>query len=290
MNLTLRQPINRMMWLSSLAVTMILCCGSAQAAWTLLDNFEGLNAGDTVDGTVTPGVTWDGGGTVVYTAEVDPDDASNLAMRVTGDSGNQALRAQFNNASSNIAAGGTGTLYYRFRTPVRDNGTTDSVVALTDNDTIGNFNFKSGLRTHFSADPDPIDTNLDVRNGGSYETLNTLEDNTWYSVWMVSTNTDPGTFSLYLQSDTDAAYSTQQQLSTTSGNVFDYRINGPTDIINAYFRGANNADGMAGNDLYYDDIWINGDSRNLNFPSSIPEPTSIVLLASGLGLLLMRRR
>ena len=257
----------------------------AQAAWSLIDNFEGLNAGDTITGTTGPGATWDG--VSVYTAEADPDNAGNLAMEVGGGDGNQHLRAQFSSASSNIAAGATGTLYYRFRTAGSAGGTADSVVGLTDNPTVTNFNFKSGLRNIMGGG-----TQIDARNGGSYEALvTTLADNTWYSVWMVSTNTDPGTFELYLQSDSDANFAAQTKLATaTPDDVFDYRINGATDIVNAYFRGASNGGGLVGDDFYYDDIWMDGSAANLTTPSAIPEPATSFLALAGLAFGMRRRR
>lgn len=269
------------------AFALIVSSSSAQADWTLIDNFEGLAAGATVDGTAGPGANWDGG--ALHTAQLDPSDGTNTAMQILGDAGGQILRGNFSSASTNIAAGATGTLYYRFRTPdTAIAGTTDQVIALTDNAAISNFNFKAGFRNTTAAGP-PVANNMDVRNGGVYEPISLVADNTWYSLWAVATNTDPGTFELYLQSDTDANFAAQTQLATAlPDDVFDFRINGATDIINVYFRGGGSATSTSS--FYFDDIWVNGNTKDLSVPVGIPEPTSVVLLLTGMGMFLTRRR
>ncbi len=275
----------------SLAAAFALVASSSpvQAQWSLLDDFQNLTVGDFVEGTTGPGALWTGDGSSINTAQLDPSDSSNLAMRVSGTPGNGVLRAQFSNASDQIAAGTTGTLYYRFRTPVAANGTTDHVVGLIDDPALTNFNFKSGLRNTVPAGVN----NMDVRNGGSYESVAGLADDTWYSLWMVSDNLNPGTFEVYLQSNTDPTFATQTQLATaTPETVFDYRVNSALPLIGAYFRNANNTGGVAGNDLYFDDIYVDSSGSNLTIPSAsaIPEPTSVGLLLSGLGVFFARRR
>ena len=131
--------------LSCVAASM-LCASSAQAQWVLIDDFEGLTAGTTIEGTTGPGATWTGISTSLATAEADPDCATNLAMLQTGAPGNTQLRAAFSSTSTNIVAGATGTLFYRIRVPDSTVGTTDHVIGLTDNPDITNYNFKSGLR------------------------------------------------------------------------------------------------------------------------------------------------
>lgn len=243
----------------------MMLASSAQAQFVLIDDFQGLTAGTTIEGTTGPGATWTGTATSLATAESDPDCAANLAMLQTGAPGNTQLRAAFTSATTNIAAGATGTLFYRIRVPVAANGTTDHVIGLTDNPDITNYNFKSGLRNIV-----PTGVNqMDVRNGGGYEPVElNLADNTWYSVWMVTNNTSPGgTFQLYMQSDTDPNYATQTQLSSASGSTFSYRIDVASDIVNVYFRNANNVGGVAGNDIYIDDVYINPSASDLSDPS-----------------------
>lgn len=257
---------------------------SLSGSWLLVDNFEAIAPGTLIDGSVGPGASWDGGSTVV-TAEVDPSDASNTALQLAGTAGNQVVRAQF--TGGNIASGDTGTLFYRFRTPDSTlGGTTDAVTSLTDNPAIGNFNFKSGLRNTVLEGSN----NIDVRNGGSYEQVSLLGDSTWYNMWMVTTNTDPGTFELYIQSDTDPNFSTQTKLATaTPDDAFDYRVNGATDIVNFYIRGASNLGGTVDSNLYYDDIYLSLDTIDLTNPT-VPEPTAPTLVALGSLLALRRRR
>ena len=139
-----------------------------------------------------------------------------MVMQVSGAPGSGVLRAQFSNPTTNIAAGSIGTLYYRFRTPVAAVGTTDHVIGLTDNNAITSFGFKSGLRNVvFSGVND-----LQLRDGGNgYVPAGSLADGTWYRLWMVSTNTNPGTYEAYLQSDTDPNFATQTLLTTAIGSV-----------------------------------------------------------------------
>ena len=268
-----------------LAAALILIASSAQAQWSLLDNFQRLAVGDAIEGTSGPGVNWDGNGTSITSAQIDPSDPSNLALQVPGTPSPSPLRGQFNSPTNNIDAGATGTLFYRFRTPVASIGTSDTVVGLTDNPSITNFNFKAGLRNTVPAGVN----NIDLRDGGVYESVGTLADNTWYSLWLVATNTFPGTFEAYLQSNTDSNFATQTLL-TSGGDPFDFRINGPTDIVNVYLRNANNPGGVAGNDLYFDDFYINSNAVDLSDPLAVPEPTGVVVLLAGTGMVFARRR
>ena len=180
----------------------MLIASSAQAQFVLVDDFQGLTAGTLIEGTTGPGATWTGNMAAANTAAVDPDCGANIAMQIPGEPNPSALRAAFSNATTNIAAGATGTLFYRFRTPVAAVGTTDHVIGLTDDPALTNFNFKSGLRNTVPAGVN----NMDLRDAGTYEQAATLADETWYSLWMVTTNTNPGTFEVYLQSDTCLLY------------------------------------------------------------------------------------
>lgn len=261
----------------------MLFANSAQAQFVLIDDFQGLAQGTLIEGTTGPGATWTGTATSVATAEPDPDCAANLAMLQTGTPGNTQLRAAFTDASTNIAAGATGTLFYRIRLPDASVGTTDHVVGLTDNPDITNFNFKSGLRNIA-----PSGSNqMDARNGGTgYNPVElNLANNTWYKVWMVSTNTSPGgSYALYMQSDTDSNFATQTRLTEANGtDSWPYRVDVASDIINVYFRNANNVGGMAGNDIYIDDIFINPSASDLSDPS-VPVPCDGAVLKGDVNL------
>ena len=263
-----------------LAAAFVLVASPAQAQWVLIDDFQTHTVGDPVVDLTTPnvgpGATWDGdpNQNSQHTFEVDPDCATNVAMRISGfaeispgvpaPNNNAVTRAQISDPANYIAFGDTGTLFYRFRVPEAAVGTLDHVVGLTDDATIGNFDFKAGLRN--------IGNNaFDLRDGvspGYEQVVGTLQDNTWYNLWMVTVNTNPGTFQCYLQSDDDPAFMTQTLLASDS-NVFNHRINGATDIINVYFRGANNLGGVNGNDLYFDDIYINPAASDLTLPAGV---------------------
>jgi glucose/arabinose dehydrogenase len=238
--------------------------------WALIDDFQGLAAGDLIEGTTGPGATWTGNMAATNSAQADPDCVANMAMQLPGEANPSALRAAFTDATTNIAAGATGTLFYRFRTPDSTVGTSDNVIGLTDNPDLTNFNFKAGLRNIV-----PAGNQLDLRDGGSYEEVAQLADNTWYRLWLVAANTNPGTFEVYLQSDTDPNFATQTLL--VGDDVFDFRINDATDIINVYFRNANNPGGVAGNSIYIDDIYINSSQSDLSTPENVGVCSTVVL-------------
>jgi len=251
----------RGIFIYSVASALLLIASPIHAQWVLIDNFQNLAAGTLVEGTTGSGATWTGNMAATNSAQVDPDCPSNMAMQIPGESNSSVLRAAFNDASTNIVAGATGTLFYRFRTPVAANGTTAHELGLTDDPLIVNFFFKSGLRYLTRSGVN----DMDIRDGGTFETVAALADNTWYSFWMVTTNTNPGTFECYMQSDTDPNFATQTLL-VSDGDVFDYRNNADSDIINVLFRNANNLGGVAGNSLFIDDIYINPSASDLTLP------------------------
>ena len=230
--------------------------------WILLDDFENAAPNTPVVGTTTPTVSWEGDAD--HQSIVDSGDVSNQVMQVLGEDGGQRLRGNFSDPGCNIASGSVGTVFYRFRTSDAAGPAMDSVTGLTDNDSISNFNFKCGLRL--------TDVNIfDVRNGDGYEEISGLASLTWYKLWIVADNTSAtaGTFKLYLQSDTDPNYATQTQVAIASSadDVFDFRINGATAIVNVYFRTGGGAE--PGSELYYDDIYVNKSAVDLTDPTLV---------------------
>ena len=227
--------------------------------WLLLDDFENATANTPILGTTTQAVSWEGN--AAHQAIVDSGDAGNQVMQILAANTGQGLRGNFSDPGCNIASGSVGTVFYRFRSSGPATGM-DSVTGLTDNDTISNFEFKCGVRTNAANE-------FDVRNGGAYDLIDGLESNTWYKLWIVANNTSTaGTFKVYLQSDTDPTYATQTQVATagSGSNVFDFRNNGATPIVNVYFRTGNSA--VAGSELYYDDIYLNKSAEDLTDPTA----------------------
>ena len=232
--------------------------------WILLDDFEDLTPNTAIDGTTSANVVWDGGAD--HLAIVDASDANNQVMQVLGEDGGQRLRGNFRDANNNIASGAVGTVFYRFRTSDAAGPEVDSVTGLTDNESISNFDFKAGLRVTNVND-------FQVRDGGGYEQVDGLAGLTWYKLWIVADNTSAdGTFKVYLQSDADPNYATQTQVAIASSGdeVFDFRNNGPTAIVNVYFRTGGGPE--AGSELLYDDVYLNSAAEDLT------DPTASVLL------------
>ena len=276
----LKRNVNR--WLSvkklvclPLSVVLVLIASSAQAQWMLVDNFEGRTVDTMVEGTTGgpgatgPGVTWTGNTSATYTFQEDPVCDNNMAMEISGGSNPDVLRASL---PANIAAGSTGTVFYRFRTPAAG-GTTDLVVGLTDDSSITNLDFKAGVRHTVSGGA----YTLEKSDGADFEEVVTLNDNTWYNVWIVATNSNPGSFFCFLQSDTDVRFLSRGLVPIPSGGLFDFRINENTDIINIDFR----TDGIAGNSLFIDDIYINPSESDFTTPSGVVP--CICSVSPGLG-------
>ena len=72
-----------------------------------------------------------------------------------------------------------------------------------------------------------------------------------------------------------------QTLLVSGGDAFDFRINGATDIVNVYFRGANNLGGVMGNDLYFDDIYVNPTAADLSNPAVAVTPCMVMSVLKG---------
>ena len=107
-----------------------------------------------------------------------------------------------------------------------------------------------------------------MRNGTGYEAISGLVESTWYKLWIVADNTSTaGTFKVYLQSDADPNFATQTQVAIASSgvDVFDFRNNGPTAIVNVYFRTGGSAQG--GSELLYDDVYLNSAAEDLTDPT-----------------------
>ena len=252
-------------WLPAIAVALL--SGTAQAQFVLLDDFEGIAPDTAIDGTSTATLAWEGGAT--HLAVVDSGDASNQVVQVLGENGGQRLRGNFSDPATNIASGAVGTVFYRFRTDdATTEGEVDTVIGLTDTPDIGNFNFKAGVRLFPRENDVPQPNTFDVRNAGAYESVAGLASLTWYKAWVVADNTSAtaGTFQVYLQSDDDPAFATQTLVSTASGNTFNFRINGATDILNVYLR--TGGSGTLGSEQYYDDFYINSSAADLTDPTA----------------------
>lgn len=249
----LKRIVNRWLFVKKLvclplSVVLVLIASSAQAQWMLVDDFEGDDdvVGTMVEGTVGLGAMWTGNMSAI-TFEEDPVCDTNIAMEISEGPNPGVLQTLL---PASIAAGSKGTVFYRFRTPAAD-GTTDLVVGLTDT----NLDFKAGVRHIVSGGANT----LEKSDGDDFEEVVTLNDNTWYNVWIGVTNSNPGSFFCILQSDTDVRFLFQ---SLVSVGLFDFQN---TDIINVDFR----TDGIAGNSLFIDDIYINPSEEDLTTPSGV---------------------
>ena len=119
------------------------------------------------------------------------------------------------------------------------------------------------------------ETDLDVRDAGTYRILDEFGANEWINVWTVMDNASD-TLQVYAQSDT--TFPAQTLLDDESGKTtFDFR-NGTGDALSTFLlrTGTNH-----GAPYLLDDIYV--DPAGMNLVNPIPEPSSFVLLALALG-------
>ena len=277
----------------------LLGVSSAQAAYTVVDNFESLALGEDFrapgDGDLLTGAGgWIGASqpSAVFEVGVDPTSA-----------GNQVLNVYSNDANSNgtllfpsvISDNTTGTIFMRVRYGVDETSPTATIdpfalwglshrTSLTSGDTA---NFSGTLTAYASVGTGQPDNNTDfrVRNGGSSITpTDGLDTDAWYNFWFVA-NATTDTYDVYVQSDDDSDYASQTQVA--SGAAF--RNAGANDLSVIIKQG----DDFVGQ-FWFDDIYVDASGQNLVNPLSsdpIPEPsTALLALIGGLAAFGRKRR
>ena len=239
----------------------VLFASEAQAQWALVDDFESYALGD-INGKS------DGSGTWV-------SDSATQQVVVEPGTSNQVLDSQSSDTTNTynddpaliVAEGTVGTLFFRMKKGPDAIG--HVVYGLSDvaaPSAWGDYEVGVGDRTN-GGDA------LDVRDGGSYVTLDQMPADEWLNMWVVSDNT-ADMVQVYAQSDT--TYPTQTLLDDDSGNTsFSFR-NGTTDPL-ATFLLRTGADHVS--PFYVDDIYL--DPSGVNLVNPIPEPSSLALLAFG---------
>ncbi len=249
------------------SLTFILACAvQANAAFTLIDDFE--------SGTDS----WTVGTGANFSVTADPTNGTNSVLSFDHANDNGAF-ATLSLDSSTTLNGGTGTLFLRAYMVSND---ADTVFGLGDQGPSGNSldwgAYESAVRFGFEGSSD-----LDVRDGGTYTTATgDTKLGHWYNLWFVIDDSNNQT-DFYIQSDTDSDFSSQTVVYTDAA----FR-NGGSNPLNRLLIKAGNA---AGGAILFDEIHI--DTSGVNLASPIPEASTFALLAGWLSLastLLRRRR
>lgn len=250
------------------------CFATSQAAFTLLDNFETYSTG----AISAQSSNWSHDSSPGQADAIVGSTAGNNYLIQGGANNNHTV---FDNSTVLVQDGGIGTYFFR-AFMVGDSHVGAAVSPLT-----------AATATNSWGDAKPIvrignrvgtgaNTQLYAYNSTTYSSLaSDTTSGAWYNIWVLIDNTAGNRdYDVHIQSDDDANYATQTQLSPTGlgfrGNVAD------GDLQSLFFRTAINS-----NEVYFDDLYLDSTTHNLVNP--IPEPSAALLASLGL-LAFVRRR
>ena len=245
-------------------VLLALLTGTSRAAFTLVEDFNALTTG-----AVNGQHGWVGGTTdgLVVT---DPASATNRVLAVSTTSGTvyHAL------GSLSISNANTGTLSFRMRWP----GTAfHTYIGLTDVTTPAAGTDTSDYETQVGADAAASST-LKVRDASAYDSIETLQSNTWYRVWMVHDNPHD-LYAVYLQGGT---FTNQVRLDGNSDGETWFTFRNTTGDgtntntvpqANALITFAIKSGSSHVGPLYVDDIYVDPTNANLSVPGAPADST-----------------
>jgi hypothetical protein len=214
-------------------------------------------------------------------AAVDPVDAGNRVLEISGTSASLFRALSLNNGS-------VGTLFYRFRTvnALDVNSGSDLSVGLSDEAAPTAFGQYEAQMTFINSDQGVVfPGEIRARDAGTADLADTFVGSTWYNVWMVIDNPNDR-FRVYLQG---GAFASQTLLDAADGETwFTFRntagdgLNGNTsplanDLVSLFLRAGNPHRGPS----WVDDIYF--DTGGVNLVNPVPEPSVFALALVGLA-------
>jgi hypothetical protein len=246
----------------AVGLAVSIACGE----FVVVEDFDSLALGDIDDqgGWQVSGINAD--------VVLAPGEGLNQALKVTTDSG-------VLHKSATIPAGDVRMLFLRFRFE-------------------GQHAYSFGMSYLFSpteiSDFGPelrmvsASNRFEIHNGHTYDLLTTLQPETWYNLWALVDNDSDDT-QVWLHTRPGEGATAADQLDSGGQTVFDFRTETVSNLIKFYIKAA---DGGSGQDpLWFDDIYLEN-SGTLNLTNPVPEPHTLVCLASAAIVLLccLRRR
>jgi len=254
------------------AVMLLFAVQTASAQWSLIDDFEAYTLGSDIDG--QGGWTANGGNAGNVEVAMDPAGGTNQTLQFAPDSDSSEVFHGINIPNANSAS----TVFFRAR---RD-GVSNMSWGTSDASTPGAFgDFETQLNIQHG---NPSE--LNVRDGGSFDAVDTMAADVWHDFWMVIDNADD-TYEAYMDDGSGIT-----QLDAGTQTTFDFR-NGAAanDLVNLFMLPSGNHDA----NFYFDDIFLDTSGQNLTNPTvAIPEPATIAMwsllgLAVGAFALIRRR-
>ncbi len=269
----------------------LICAGGAQAAFSVVDDFESLALGEDFRDPGNNSNLLDGAGgwvgaaqpPAVFEVGVDPTLAANQVLNVYSTS-----RSNGNLLFPNVITDGTtGTLFLRVRLgadedPQNTGFDPFALWGLSHRNSLeaSDITGFGGVLTAYSwvgtGQNDDL-ANFRYYDGGGQDVTPGLNTDTWYNFWFVA-DADADTYDIYVQSDGDVNYATQTQIANDAG----FR-NAGSQNLSVIIKQGDHFDGQ----FWFDDIYVDAAGENLANP--IPEPTTMALIALG-GLTLLGPR
>ena len=220
------------------------------------------------------------------TVAVDPENAGNQVLRVTGSTQNNGVYLNLA-AAQIIERGETGTVFFR----VLFASDADHNVSVGFGNTANNYNSVQGNFRFRNAENWTVSHGTNPTAAASNPSAREVE--TWYNVWMVI-NPEGGVnkWEAYIQPDGG----TQTQIVTGAANtLFTFKdgngVDAATDRLVIYFGTTSGVELGEASPVYLDDFYIDPTGKNLANP--IPEASSWAWLSMGgltVGWLVSRRK